>query len=249
MNIAGIALEDARPVAGGDICRAWQGRLADRLLFGKTLPRAPTDFFIAEARGLALLKVDGAPPVPDIVAVADDGLVLEWVEPGLATRAAAEDFGRRLAALHSSSRPTFGAADDGYIGRLTLPNAELPAWPQFYVERRIKPYLSALSDDERRPAEEVCERIERCAGPVEPPARIHGDLWSGNLLWSSDSEVWLVDPASAHGQEVSPLAEGWPQRVPLHRLHRLLVHATMFDGGYGARAAAVAMSALASPSS
>jgi len=269
VNVSGIELGDPRPVAGGDICRAWKALFDGRQVFAKTLPAPPPGFFGAEARGLDTLRVDGAPPVPDVLAFGDDGLVLDWIEPGPPTRGAAEDFGRRLAALHSAHMPTFGAVDDGYIGRLALPNAELPTWPQFYVERRIRPYLVALSDDECRPVEEVCERIEQLAGPVEPPARIHGDLWSGNLLWSNDSGVWLVDAASVHGghretdlamlqlfgaphldtilaayQEVSALAEGWQQRVSLHQLHPLLVHATLFGGGYRARAAATAIAAL-----
>jgi len=269
VNVAGVAIEDTRAVSGGDICQAWQGVLDGRPVFAKTLPGAPPSFFAAEARGLALLRIDGAPPVPDVIAVADDGLVLDWVEPGPPTRAAADDFGRRLAVLHQASRPTFGASHDGYIGTLALPNTALQSWPQFYVEHRVLPYLAALSADDRSTIERLCARIDELAGPAEPPSTIHGDLWSGNLLWGSDGVVRLVDAASAHGghretdlamlalfgapyfdammaayQEVSPLADGWRQRVPLHQLHPLLVHATLFGGGYGARAATAALSAL-----
>jgi fructosamine-3-kinase len=269
VNLAGVTIDDIRAVSGGDICQAWQGFLDGRPVFAKTLRDAPPSFFAAEARGLALLRIDGAPPVPDVIAVADDGLVLDWVEPGPPTRAAAEDFGRRLAVLHQASRPTFGASHDGYIGSLALPNTALQSWPQFYVERRVMPYLAALSTDERVPVERLCARIDELAGPAEPPATIHGDLWSGNLLWGSDGVVRLVDAASAHGghretdlamlalfgaphfdaimaayQEVAPLAGGWRQRVSLHQLHPLLVHATLFGGGYGARAGTAARLAL-----
>jgi fructosamine-3-kinase len=114
----------------------------------------------------------------------------------------------------------------------------------------------------------TCEHITELAGPAEPPARLHGDLWSGNVHAGADGQTWLLDPA-AHGghretdlamlalfgyphlarlltgyTEVSPLAPGWEQRVPLHQLFPLLVHAVLFGGGYGARVAVAARAAL-----
>ncbi|MGH3670040.1 MAG: fructosamine kinase family protein, partial [Pseudonocardiaceae bacterium] len=110
----------------------------------------------------------------------------------------------------------------------------------------------------------VCDQISELAGPVEPPARLHGDLWSGNVHAGADGQAWLLDPAAHGGHREtdlamltlfgcphlerllagysarSPLAPGWQQRVPLHQLFPLLVHAVLFGGGYGARAAAAA---------
>ncbi len=116
--------------------------------------------------------------------------------------------------------------------------------------------------------ESVASRIGELAGPAEPPARIHGDCWSGNVLWSG-GRGWLIDPA-AHGghrdtdlamlalfgapyldrilaayQEVTPLAAGWQARVPLHQLHPLLVHVCLFGAGYRESAPAAARAALA----
>ena len=115
--------------------------------------------------------------------------------------------------------------------------------------------------------ERVCERLPELAGPAEPPARLHGDLWSGNVLWSSDG-AWLIDPA-AHGghretdlamlalfgcphldtvlaayDEAAPLAAGWRDRVPLHQLFPLLVHVVLFGRGYAGQAVAAARTAL-----
>jgi fructosamine-3-kinase len=273
--VAGVELHDAVPVAGGDICRAYRARLTDGTpVFAKTLPAAPAGLFAAEARGLDRLRAAGGPRVPEVVGLDDDGLVLGWIETGPPTPEGARAFGRALAVMHAARCDSYGASADGFIGPLPLdnrppdnrPDAD---WGTFYVERRVTPYLGALSPAERRDVEVVCARIGEVAGPPEPPALIHGDLWSGNLVWSADGDVVLVDAASVHGghretdlamlalfgapylktilaayDEQSPLADGWRARVPLHQLHPLLVHATLFGGGYGARAAAAARAVL-----
>jgi fructosamine-3-kinase len=266
VRIADVEVAAAQPVHGGDICRAWRGTSSGQPVFAKVLDDAPPGLFAAEVRGLELLRVDGGPPIPQVIAASDDGLVLRWVEPAPPSLAVARDFGRRLAAMHTAWLPSFGLDDDGFIGPLPLPNTTAPSWPQFYVERRIRPFMPALSAAERDAVERVCSRVEQIAGPAEPPARIHGDLWSGNVLWAR-SAAWLVDASSAHGghretdlamlalfgaphldeilagyEEVARLADGWRDRVALHQLHPLLVHASLFGGGYGSRAAAAARS-------
>ncbi|CAA9350238.1 MAG: Ribulosamine/erythrulosamine 3-kinase potentially involved in protein deglycation [uncultured Nocardioidaceae bacterium] len=163
---------------------------------------------------------------------------------------------------------------DGFIGILPMPNRAAESWPQFFATRRILPYLklardrSSISAEDAAAVESVVRRIVELAGPDEPPSTLHGDLWAGNVVWARDGRVWLVDPA-AHGghretdlamltlfglphlsrvldayQELTPLAEGWEDRVALHQLFPLLVHACHFGGGYGARAGAAARSLL-----
>jgi fructosamine-3-kinase len=108
---------------------------------------------------------------------------------------------------------------------------------------------------------QVCERLPELAGPPEPPARLHGDLWRGNVLWGSDGRAWLIDPA-AHGghretdlamprlfggprldriiagyQQVAPLAAGWSVRIAPRQLFPLLAHTMLFGGGYPVAAA------------
>ncbi len=270
MRVAGVELCDVTATTGGDICRSVSGRTgAGRRVFAKTLADPPPGFFTAEARGLDWLRVPEGPPLPAVVAVGSDGLVLDWVEPGRPSPESAAELGRALATMHATGPSGFGADAGGFIGPLPLDNAAADGWPAFYAERRLRPYLGALSAEERRPVEAVCDRIGELAGPAEPPARIHGDLWSGNVLWASDGRAWLVDAASAHGGhretdlamlalfgvphlerilaayvERHPLADGWQARVPLHQLHPLLVHARLFGGSYGARAASAARALL-----
>ena len=161
-----------------------------------------------------------------------------------------------------------------------LPGSELPGgepggapWPQWYARRRLLPYLrmaadsGALRPEDARLVEAVMDRIDSLAGPAEPPSRIHGDCWAGNVLWSGD-RGWLIDPA-AHGghretdlamlalfgapdldrilagyNDTAPLAAGWRSRIPLHQLHPLLVHACLFGASYRGGVRSAARSAL-----
>ena len=283
------------PVGGGDTCTASRLLLADgTVVFAKqrrnppgngTSRRAGWDALLtSEASGLRWLKEaegNGGAPVPAVVAASEANLVLQWIEPGRPTAPAAERLGRELARTHRAAADGFGARWDGAIGPLPLDNRPVTSgseqrWAPFYVSRRIEPYLAlavdarAIDERDRRAVEDVVGRIDELCGPDEPPARLHGDLWSGNLVWAAEGRVWLVDPAAhgghretdlamlalfgaphvdrvldAYGEEW-PLAPGHRRRVALHQLHPLLVHAVLFDGSYGARAGAAARSALRS---
>lgn len=154
------------------------------------------------------------------------------------------------------------------------PDGAGESWPEWYAAQRLLPYLrlavdaGTFSAADARLVETVATRAAELAGPAEPPSRIHGDCWSGNLLWSGGRGV-LIDPA-AHGghretdlamlalfgapfldqivasyQEVAPLAAGWQARVPLHQLHPLLVHVCLFGAAYRDAALDAARSALA----
>ena len=178
--------------------------------------------------------------------------------------------GRGLAALHVSGAPCFGREDRRTTGSRGLPNDPTATWVEFYAERRLLP-LARLARDARvlsgptiAALERVAARLDTVGGPPEPPARLHGDLWAGNRLVGADGRHWLVDPA-AHGghrefdlammrlfggfgsgcfaayDESTPLAGGWEERVPLHQIAPLVVHAIKFGGGYvGAATAAIA---------
>lgn len=274
-RLLGISVVSTTPVAGGDICTSTRLRLSDgRSAVAKTRPNPPPGFFEREATGLRWLAEAGGAAVPDVLGVSDDCLLIEWVEPGRATPEAAYDFGQQLSRTHAAGTDEFGADEDGYIGLAPLPNKPAPSWPEFFATRRVLPYLKlahdrgTITDDEVPPIESLMRRIQEFAGPAESPTRIHGDLWSGNLVWGADGAVHIIDPA-AHGghretdiamlslfgaphlqriiegyEEASPLADGWRERLPLHQLHPLLVHAALFGGGYGARASSAAQSVL-----
>jgi fructosamine-3-kinase len=174
----------------------------------------------------------GGPPISSLAASTDgfgaaevgcpqvyghdrEWLVIEDVPGGAASVGAAERFGRGLAHLHRAGADAFGAPPpggpvDAWIGLAPMRNVTGEHWPGWYAEHRVLPYvrravdLGALSDP--RPFDDVCASIDDLAGPAEPPARLHGDLWSGNVLWGADDRVWLIDPAAHGGHRETDLA-------------------------------------------
>lgn len=188
-------------------------------------------------------------------------LVLEWIDEGRPGPTTEADLGRALAALHRAGAPCFGREDRRTTGSRGLPNEPHDTWAEAYAANRLRPLArlaragGALPEAACRDLEAVADRLPELGGPPEPPARLHGDLWAGNRLVGTDGVNWLIDPA-AHGghrefdlammglfggfgpdcfaayAEVSPLADGWEARVPLHQLAPLAVHAIKFAGSY-----------------
>ncbi|MBV9847981.1 MAG: fructosamine kinase family protein [Kutzneria sp.] len=233
----------------------------------------------AEATSLDWLAESGTVAVPGVRGYDDNWLVVDRITPGPATAAAAERFGRELAALHRTGATALGAAPpgapaSGWIGRAAMSYRPASKWPDWYAEHRIEPYLRSAADSatlstaEAALFSQVCERISEVAGPPEPPARLHGDLWSGNVYWGADGRAWLIDPAAHGGHretdlamlrlfgcphldrvfdgylDTAPLAEGWLHRVPLHQLFPLLVHVVLFGRAYAGQAVAAARETL-----
>ena len=283
---AGIEVTGGSRASGGSINEAWALELAGgERAFVKTRADAARGEYATEAAGLRWLADAGAVALPGVLAVGEgDGavgaaggprfLALEWIDPGRLDAAGEEALGRGLAALHAAGAPEFGAPPPGApappgavaplrIGELSLPNDPEPDWPSFYAQRRLAPLVAlclergTLSATGARAVERVCERIGELAGPAEPPARLHGDLWGGNVLGGADGRARLIDPAAYGGhrevdlamlrlfgapservfaayEEAAPLAGGHGERVELWQLFPLLVHAALFGGSYGA---------------
>ena len=242
----------------------------------KQSPAAPHGYVAGEAAGvrwLADAEPSGGARVVRVLDLGPGHLDLERLVPVAPTPAAARALGAALARTHDAGAPSYGCAPEGYDGPgffgplsdpLPLELGVWPTWGEMYAEARLRPLVRRAHDggglDDPTPFDAVCDRL--LAGDLDTddrPARTHGDLWSGNVMWTADGAV-LIDPA-AHGghretdlallalfgaphleevlrgyDEVHPLAVGWRERVGLHQLHCLLVHAVLFGGGYAAQA-------------
>lgn len=268
-----------RRVGGGCINEGWRLELEDgERAFVKTRQDVAPGEYAAEAAALRWLAEPRAVRVPRVLGVRDGEeagarvLALEWIEEGPLAADGVEQLGRGLARLHAAGAPAFGSPPPGAperatlrIGPLELPNDPSSDWPSFYAERRLRPLARLARDQGSLSAagvaavERVCERIADLSGPPEPPARLHGDLWSGNVLAGADGRAWLIDPAAYGGhrevdlamlrlfgspgervfaayEEEAPLAPGHENRVELWQLFPLLVHAVLFGGHYGTAA-------------
>ncbi len=261
----GSGVVASTPVSGGDMAAAFRLVLDDgRTIFAKTHASPPPGFFTREASDLGWLAAAKSIPVPTVLAVSDEFpafLALEWIEPGASRRSTDADFGPGLASLHRAGADCFGRTDARTTGSLALPNEPSETWTAFYSECRLLPLAriaadrNSLSTASIERIESVAARLDDLGGPIEPPARLHGDLWAGNRLVDVDGDSWLIDPASHGGHREFdlammrlfggfdaaafdsyttrfPLAAGWQGRVPLHQLAPLIVHAIKFGGGY-----------------
>lgn len=273
-------------VGGGCITDARRVELDDgTVVFCKLDAQPPPAFFAAEAAGLRWLRAADAARVPEVLAVGERFLVTEWVEPGAPRQHTAAALGRSLAQLHRVGAERFGRFADtpSYLATLPLPDEpaasgprshpaaggdagrneqRTDSWGAFWIDGRVRPLAEmavqrgALPSAVLHTVDRLAERIDDLAGPPEPPARVHGDLWSGNVHVDVEGAPWLVDP-SAHGghretdlamlalfggfdmrtvlaayEEVAPLADGWRNRVALHQLVPLLAHVVLFGAGY-----------------
>ncbi|MBB3036330.1 fructosamine kinase family protein [Hoyosella altamirensis] len=228
------------------------------------------DFYRAEHAGLEWLRAAGL-PVVGVIAFDEDFIELERLQSAAPSPVAARTFGERLAKAHGVGARGFGAPPDGFDGQMFIGTQPMPSgpeavhtsWGEFYAAERVLPFLPRARQLGMITAAAVSVVEKACdlaaSGVFDngaEPARIHGDLWSGNVMWTIDGAV-AIDPA-AHGghretdlamlelfgcpfldeimggyQSVCELEAGWQERIPLHQMHPLAVHAAGQGAHYG----------------
>ena len=260
-----VQISSVNAVGGGSINSAYGletnvGKFFVKLNSASRYPK----MFEKEALGLKILSEAAELPVPVVAGFgeshAEAFLVLKFIETGMPSAGFWENFGRALARLHGHTADTFGLDHDNYIGSLTQSNAFHNAWETFFVEERLQPLMGRafdnklLDNSDIKAFESFFARMDTLF-PKEPPALLHGDLWSGNFMTNRDGEAVLIDPAVYYGHremdlgmsqlfggfhrrfyeaynEISPLASGWEKRLDYCNLYPLLVHVNLFGGSY-----------------
>lgn len=253
------------PVTGGDINDAYAATLATgEQVFVKTRADAPAGMYAREAEGLAWLAEAGALRTPQVRLVRDDMLVLTFVARAPRQHDFDLQLGRGLAAVHRFGAPCFGWSRDNFIANLPQDNRALPTFAALYRERRLMPLVQRarerglLEPRDSAAFDRLYPRLGQLLGPEEPPARVHGDLWSGNVHVDQTGAPMLIDPAVYGGHreldlamlslfgspsedffaaydEHYPRAPGSRERVALLQLYPLLVHVNLFGGAYVAQ--------------
>lgn len=250
----GEPVKSLRPIGGGDINDAYLVETASGRAFVKTHAHAPAGMYECEAEGLAWLAEANALPCPRVLAVDAKFLLLEYIEPAPRVGDFDARLGRGLAALHRFGAPTFGLARDNFIANLLQPNRAASTFAEFYRQQRLGPLSAQLDARLRTRFDSLFAKLDALI-PEEPPARLHGDLWSGNVHATSDGAPMLIDPAVYGGareidlamlqlfgapsraffdayDEVFPRLPGHEERVPLYQLYPLLVHVRLFGSSY-----------------
>lgn len=222
------------------------------------------DMFEKEAKGLVLLKIADTIRVPDVIGFdkteKEAFLILEYIETGYRKEFFWKEFGQSLAALHKTSAEQFGLDHSNYIGSLHQPNGYQTSFIDFYINERLQPQLematnaNLLNSRDEKHFNNLYKKLPDII-PDEPPALIHGDLWSGNFLVDAESHPVIIDPSVAYShreldlgmsrlfggfdrsfyrayEEAYPLSPGFEKRLPIWQLYYLLAHVNLFGAGY-----------------
>jgi fructosamine-3-kinase len=261
-NKLDVAISTIESVHGGDINQASKiTTKSDQIFFVKWNKSAPDTMFEAEAKGLTLLnQADTNLRIPSVRYQHSSLLVLDWIEQGGGKQDSARQFGIELAKLHKTSSDTFGLDHDNFIGRLPQSNTQHANWADFFAIERIEPQVK-MGIESGKLTRSILKDVEGMYSkfgaifPREKPALVHGDLWSGNYMFTKDVNTSLYDPAVYYGHREMdlamtrlfggfsanfyegynsqfPLEGGFDSRVNVYNLYPILVHANLFGGSY-----------------
>lgn len=260
-----VGISEIRSIEGGCINEALSLKTNVGRYFIKY--NSATEFpgmFEKEAAGLKILADTKTLEIPEVIATAETGqyafLLLQSIESGAAGSHFWNVFGTKLADLHQNTSDYFGLDHDNYIGSLVQKNNLHPDFFSFFISERIEPQLKearnkgAFSQSETRYFDSLFNTLHNII-PVEKPALIHGDLWSGNFMVTAKGTPCLIDPAVYYGHREAdiamtqlfggfqpefyhaynlawPMEKDWQKRMDIFNLYPLLVHVNLFGGSY-----------------
>lgn len=225
----------------------------------------------AEVAGLQWLAEPDVIPVVSVLDHSADRVALEQLIEAPATPAAAEEFGTRLARLHNTAAPSFGYCPSTHAwfgpqdAPFQVPTTERDEFTSFWVTDRLFPIAElarpGLSATQARLVDEAIDAVSTgifngiAGGGAEHACRVHGDLWSGNVLWTAQGAT-LIDPAAHGGHRLEdlalltlfgaphldeifagytaehPLPGTWQEDLPAHLFFALIAHVYLFGSGF-----------------
>ena len=217
--------------------------------------------FENEKKGLLKLNASGVQTPQVIFERSKDNLAflaLEYIPNG--NFGNWELFGEKLAALHTNKNEFFGLDYDNYIGSLRQVNKKENNWKGFDSNQRLLHLTKfafdkeLLSKTDSKKMEELCNKLDTYL-PFAKPSLIHGDLWSGNLIFDGQGKPVFIDPAIYYGHpemdwamlslfgsypetamksycNIIPLENNYFEREKLYQLYPLLVHLILFGRSY-----------------
>ncbi|WP_264210365.1 fructosamine kinase family protein [Leisingera thetidis] len=245
-SLLGAGISRARPLHGGDLSEVQLLELEDgRRAAAKTGPLA-----LREAAMLQAIRAAGA-PAPEVLGAADGVLLLQALEETRASPAGWQALGRALQHLHAAEGPRYGWPEDYAFGPVAIPNAPAGDWPAFWAARRLLAAPEALPRDLRLRVEALAARLPELLPAAPAAVLLHGDLWTGNVLFSGP-DAYLIDPACYYGHGEADLAmlhlfgtppaefqaaygapePGHEQRRLIYQLWPALVHLRLFGASY-----------------
>jgi fructosamine-3-kinase len=259
----GERMLSVRPLGGGCIGEVYRAELEEGTPLVAKVDREGESHLEREAYMLRYLRERSELPVPEVYYGSETPLLMEFVEGSshfteVAERHAAE----LLAALHGITADSYGYERDTLIGVLGQPNPSTKSWAEFFRDHRLL-YIALVAHEAGRLPVEDLLRVERLSEKIDeliedpnPPALIHGDVWSANVLARGDRITAFLDPAIYYAdpeielafislfdsfgrpfldryQEIRPIRDGFFEvRRDLYILYPLLVHTYFFGGGY-----------------
>ncbi|NVK16735.1 MAG: fructosamine kinase family protein [Rhodobacteraceae bacterium] len=246
LSLLGAEVLRSRPLHGGDLSDVQLLSLSDgRRVVAKTGP-----LVAAEATMLRAVR-DAGVPAPEVLGVGRGLLLMEALEETGANAKGWQALGHAVRQLHSATGPHYGWAEDYAFGPVAVPNAPLENWVEFWASRRLLADPGALPRNLRLRVEALCARLPELLPAAPPAALLHGDLWSGNVLFSGP-KAYLIDPACYWGDAEAdlamlhlfgtppadfhdaygPLEPGFEARRALYQLWPALVHLRQFGASY-----------------